>query len=86
MLSGFPKFLDGDVSIVLSPTKIYQLHSSRLRRHSLFFSRALDARPGPQLTTQVRQEGQATYRFHLAKNDPDDVGTFIRKVEVASER
>jgi hypothetical protein len=75
----FPKYDDGDVSIVVSSTRIYQLHSSVLRRNSPYFEKALEA-PGARLTSKARQEGLAAYRFELVSSGHGDNGYFVRQV------
>ena len=75
----FPKYKDGDVSIVISSTRIYQLHSTILRRNSRYFERELDS-PGARLTSKARQEGLAAYRFELVTHRLQDIGYFERKV------
>jgi hypothetical protein len=77
----FPKYDDGDVSIVVSSTRIYQLHSSVLRRNSPYFEEAL-RNPGARLTSKARQEGLAAYRFELVTRGPGDNGYFERKVSL----
>jgi hypothetical protein len=77
----FPKYNDGDVSIVVSSTRIYQLHSSVLRRNSPYFEEALRNR-GARLTSTARQEGLAAYRFELVTRGPGDNGYFERKVSL----
>jgi len=78
--SEFPRFIDGDVTLAISATNTYKLHSDVLRRNSPFFTRELDKRPGARLTAQARREGYTAYRFELYQNSPDHVGTFERVV------
>lgn len=78
-LEQFPKYDDGDVSIVISSTRIYQLHSSVLKRNSPYFEHELQI-PGARLTSKARQEGLASYRFELITQEPTDIGYFERKV------
>ena len=75
----YPKYSDGDVSIVISSTRIYQLHSAILKRNSPYFERELQ-QPGARLTSKARQEGLAAYRFELLAQGPHDIGYFERKV------
>ena len=75
----FPKYGDGDVSIVISPTRIYQLHSTILKRNSPFFEHELQ-HPGARLTSKARHEGLASYRFELVVQAQDDFGYFEPKV------
>ena len=80
--SDFPKYDDGDVVIVVSSSKTYQLHASVLRRNSPFFAVHLDRFPGVDLLPQAKRDGiTARYRFELTKsNGGNDVGTFERRV------
>jgi hypothetical protein len=78
--SDFPKFKDGDVCIVISASRIYQLHSHTLRRLSPYFSRELGLFPGAKLTAAAKRDGATPYRFELNRNDPEDIGCLIRIV------
>jgi hypothetical protein len=78
-LDDFPKYKDGDVSIVISSTRVYQLHSTILKRNSPYFERELQS-PGARLTSKARQEGLAAYRFELVTQGPHEIGYFERKV------
>lgn len=75
----FPRFRDGDVSIVISLTRFYQLHSTVLKRNSPYFERELQV-PGARLTSKARQEGLAAYRFELVTQNAQEIGYFERKV------
>jgi hypothetical protein len=82
----FPKYTDGDVSIYVCPTRIYQLHSAVLRRNSTYFEQQLRT-PGARLTGKARNEGRAAYRFELVGRANDGLGHFERLVSfsVASD-
>ena len=84
-LDEFPRYTDGDVSIVISPTRIYQLHSTVLKRNSPYFECELQE-PGARLTSKARQEGLAAYRFELVSADAQDIGYFVRKVCTSQAR
>lgn len=62
----FPRFNDGDVLVVLSQSRQYQLHSRTLRLHSAFFRRLLTEERATKLSSKARKEGvTATYRVEL---------------------
>lgn len=84
--NAFPQFEDGDVTIVVSTSKIYRLHSSTLRRTSEYFRNIFDTSVSPKLTAAARREGFTPYRFVLFK-DPNlttEYGTFIPVVCTAT--
>lgn len=80
----FPHFKDGDVSILVSTSRIYRLHSHVLRRVSPYFEQYLDPLDAPRLTAAARREGYTTWRFQLFSDPhhPNDVGQFIRLVSI----
>jgi hypothetical protein len=81
--SQFPRFSDGDVQVVISSTKLYQLHSATLRRASPFFAYLLDSEPAAELCSPARKAGRSVrYRFELAKpvTPASGVGIFQRTV------
>ena len=85
--SDFPKFSDGDVQIVISSTKIYQLHSATLRRASPFFAYLLDCEPPADLCSPARKAGRSVrYRFELSRPAAHEsgVGVFQRTVGIPS--
>jgi hypothetical protein len=85
--SEFPSFSDGDVQVVISSTKIYQLHSATLRRASPFFAYLLDSEPPVNLCSPGRKIGHTIqYRFELARlvGPGSGVGVFERKVGIPS--
>lgn len=84
-IDDFPQYRDGDVSIVISSTRIYQLHSTILKRNSPYFERELDS-AGARLTSKARQEGLAAYRFELVTQGPHDIGYFERQVNFPIDR
>jgi hypothetical protein len=85
--SEFPRFSDGDVQVVISSTKIYQLHSATLRRASPFFANLLDSEPLVNLCSPARKIGHTVrYRFELARpvGPGSGVGVFERRVGTPS--
>ena len=74
----FPKYADGEVSIMVTATKSYQLHASVLKRNSPFFAKQLV--DPPRLNAKARQEHLAAYRFELHGVGPQGIGHFVRKV------
>jgi hypothetical protein len=81
--SEFPRFSDGDVQIVISSTKIYQLHSATLRRASPFFACLLDSDPPIDLCSPARKIGRTVrYRFELTRpvGSGGGIGVFERRV------
>ena len=79
--SDFPKFRDGDVLVVISPSQYYKLHSQVLSTHSTFFAEQIAAAPGPRLNVKAREEHAAAYRFEWQlATSPNQLGAFIRKV------
>lgn len=78
--SDFPKFVDGDVLVIISTTQYYKLHSQVLQTHSRVFADQFTANPGPRLNAQARRENAAAYRFELAKPTEDSAGQFLRIV------
>ncbi|KAI1618002.1 hypothetical protein EDD37DRAFT_251315 [Exophiala viscosa] len=78
--SDFPKFIDGDVLLIISTTQYYKLHSQVLQAHSPMFAQEMTTRPGPRLNAQARRENAAAYRFELVKKpgDDEDPGQFLR--------
>ena len=79
--SDFPKFVDGDVLLVISTTQYYKLHSQVLCAHSTFFQEQIAAKPAARLNAQARRENAATYRFEwLQSQQEEQLGQFIRQV------
>lgn len=79
--STFPKFLDGDVLIIVTPTQYYKLHSQVLSSHSSWFAEQIGAKPGPRLNAQARRENAAAYRFEFQPASvAGEVGSFERVV------
>lgn len=83
----FPKFLDGDVKLVISPIQSYLLHSDVLRRNSPFFAYLLDTEGPADLCSAARKSG-VTIRYHFElvrpRGSAGTVGTFERKVGTTS--
>lgn len=79
--SEFPRFNDGDATVVVSSSRIYQLHSHVLRRVSTKFAALMDEYPGAKLTAAARRDGCTAYRFELRKTPTmEGFGTFVRIV------
>ncbi|KAK4936316.1 hypothetical protein LTR10_022793 [Elasticomyces elasticus] len=78
--SAFPKFVDGDVLIIISTTQYYKLHSQVLQAHSPMFAQEMKNNPGPRLNAQARRENAAAYRFELAREpgNLESPGQFLR--------
>ncbi|KAI9843285.1 MAG: hypothetical protein M1837_006500 [Sclerophora amabilis] len=75
--SSFPKFADGDVHILTSSGKSYQLHSNVLRRNSTAFNELLTEDRATALTPKQRREGKVVrYRVDLTRVEENDVGVF----------
>ena len=85
--SEFPKFVDGDVKVVINIVKTYQLHSQVLRRNSPFFAYLLDVEGPAELCSLAKKSG-VTIRYHFELVRPQGpnggVGTFERKVGTPS--
>lgn len=79
--SEFPNYGDGDVAIVVSPLKTYQLHSGVLRRYSNYFADVLSEEAAANLSTKAKKEGiTIRYRLQLVKTQFGAIGTFHRLV------
>lgn len=66
----FPTFSDGDVTIIVSSSHQYKLHSRILRQQSNFFLTEFDKITAPKLTAQARRDGFTPYRFVLIDVGP----------------
>jgi len=79
---GFPHFEDGDVSIVVSTSRIYKLHAHVLRRVSKYFQNVFETIEPPRLTAAARREGYTAWRFQLYQDHTvsNDRGSFTRLV------
>lgn len=79
--SNFPQFLDGDVSLYVSTTQHYKLHSQVLSAHSTFFAKEIAAKPGARLNAQARRENSVAYRFdHVPSAEKGEPGHWVRMV------
>jgi hypothetical protein len=68
--NGFPHFIDGDVLIVVTPSRRYKLHSDILRRSSPTFMALLDQGAAVDLSRQAKKKGTTTrYRLHMVQNN-----------------
>lgn len=62
----FPRFEDGDVLILLSPTRQYSLHSRTLSLHSSWFKDHLLEETAAQLASKFKRDrGAIRWRFDL---------------------
>jgi hypothetical protein len=79
--SEFPQYEDGDVAIIVTPLKTYQLHSGILRRYSHYFAEILAEEQAVNLTNKAKKDGVTTrYRLQLVKTQFGSIGTFQRLV------
>lgn len=79
--SEFPKFIDGNVFILVSTTQTYRLHQQVLESHSPFFRREIAKYPGAHLNAQARRDNAAAYHFEWFDETPDsENGRFVRIV------
>ena len=82
MDSKFPKFHDGDVMIVLSGGRVYQLHANILRHSSELFARLLPEEHGVTLSSKAKREGM-TIRYRLDwVSDGTESGHFVHRVNL----
>ena len=63
-ISGFPNFKDGDVLVVLSPNRTYNLHATMLRHSSNFFAGLIREETGAKLSSKAKNSGVKT-RFYI---------------------
>lgn len=67
--STFPSYHDGDVQVIISGSRKYNLHSGVLRRSSTRFAELLDEERAPDLSHRARKKGKTTrFRIHLHKH------------------
>lgn len=79
--SVFPKFVDGDVLIILSSSRTYYLHSGVLRRNSTTFAKLLDESHAAVLSSKAKKEGVTTrFRLDLTGVNGNVPGRFVRRV------
>ena len=66
----FPHFIDGDVLIIITPSRRYKLHSDILRRSSPTFMALLDHEATPKLNHYARKRNiTVRYRLHMVQNN-----------------
>jgi hypothetical protein len=66
----FPHFIDGDVLIIITPSRRYKLHSDILRRSSPTFMALLAQDAAVNLNKYAKKKGVTVrYRLHMVKND-----------------
>lgn len=83
--NAFPHFEDGDVSILLSASRSYQLHARTLRMHSPYFARLLLEDRAAKLSPKAKKEGvRIQYRIELAlpAEDEEGVGRLHLRVSI----
>lgn len=81
--SEFPHYEDGDVAILVTPLKTYQLHSNVLRRYSPYFANVFDQQQAANLSAKARRDGVTTrYRLQLVKTQSGAIGSFQRLVRM----
>jgi hypothetical protein len=81
--SDFPMFDDGDVLVVLSANRQYQLHARTLRMHSDLFRRLLAEEHSTKLSSRAKKEGvkvQFRIELQLPRDDAHGVGRFVLRV------
>ena len=76
----FPKFPDGDVTIHLSLSKRYRLHSNILCQNSPVLAHLIDEKPPARLSAQARREDATPYVLELYREGLAGPGHFIRMV------
>jgi hypothetical protein len=80
---GYPRCDNGNVLIMLSPDKAFQLHAEVLRRHSTFFREHL-MDGGATLSTTAKRSGETVrWRFDMVQRPgigEDGAGIFRRVV------
>ena len=66
--SQFPHYADGDVLVIITPVKRFQLHASMLRRNSTTFEHMLAPNAAAQLSARAKREGVTIlYQLELDK-------------------
>ncbi|KAF2843216.1 hypothetical protein M501DRAFT_1028033 [Patellaria atrata CBS 101060] len=71
--SRFPNYRDGDVRIILSNTRKFQLHSDTLRNSCNLFRKLLTEDRAAPLSTKAKKDGVVVrYRLHMTERPPDD--------------
>lgn len=83
----FPRFTDGDVTIIVSTSRVYRLHSHTLRQKSEYFRHYLQPASATKLTAIARRSGHTPWRFQLYQQsnfDVDASGRFIPIVRTLS--
>lgn len=82
---GYPRCNNGDVLIMLSPDKEFQLHAEMLRRHSKFFRDRLSD-GGATLSSSAKRSGETVrWRFDMVQrpsDGEDGAGTIERVVSL----
>lgn len=85
--SEFPRFLDGNVFIMVSTTQTYRLHQQVLESHSTFFRKEIARYPGAHLNAAAKRNNAPQFHFEwLEDASDDDNGRFVRLVSVFGTR
>src|SRR5690348_6189740 len=80
-MSEFPKFLDGNVFIMVSTTQTYRLHQQVLESHSPFFKKEIAKYPGAHLNAAARRANAPQFHFEWLEPPSDNEnGRFVRLV------
>lgn len=87
--STFPIYADGDVKIVITGARQYQLHSSLLKRHSPVFMRLLDDAHAAQLSSKALRKGAVVRHRLIGISNPEmssgsDVEVLLQPVPLDS--
>ena len=81
--SGFPRYDDGDVVVIVAPLKTYQLHSGVLRRYSHHFADVLREEHAAKLSPKAAKDGVTTrYCLQLMKTQFGAIGSFQPLVSI----
>jgi len=82
----FPHFEDGDVLILLSASRTYQLHARTLRMHSPYFARLLLEERAAKLSPKAKKDGINTlYRIELKLPGEDEEGVGSLHLRVSTK-
>lgn len=90
-MGNFPFFKDGDVKIVITVARKYQLHSSILKANSPLMQRLLDDQFTAKLSKQAIKKGVVVRnKIHAVKNHgedfiPLDVGLILEPISLDNE-
>jgi hypothetical protein len=77
--SEFPKYSDGDVIIMFTSNRVYQLHAHMLRSRSSFFNTLLHPSNAREIIGKASKKTPVRYRVEYVPDpgeDQSDAGTF----------